>query len=115
MHFSLPRRYAAIYADPPWAFRNWSEKGSGRNAISHYDCMSFDDLKRLPVAEMAAVDCALFLWATARSSLRAFELISAWGFTYKTVGFYWIKKNEVSDGFFTGLVTGRERTRSSAY
>ena len=103
MHFSLQRKYGAIYADPPWAFRNWSEKGTGRNAISHYDCMSFEDLKRLPVADMAADNCALFLWATDPLLPRAFELITAWGFTYKTVGFYWVKKNEASDGFFTGL------------
>jgi N6-adenosine-specific RNA methylase IME4 len=34
---------------------------------------------------------------------KAFELIEAWGFEYKTVGFYWVKQNEASEGFFTGL------------
>jgi hypothetical protein len=51
---SLKRhRYGAIYADPPWSFRNWSDKGTGRNAISHYDCLNFETLAGLPVADMA--------------------------------------------------------------
>jgi N6-adenosine-specific RNA methylase IME4 len=57
-------RYSAIYADPPWHFRNWSAKGTGRNAVSHYDCMSFAELAALPVADLAAEDCVLFLRAT---------------------------------------------------
>jgi hypothetical protein len=50
-------------ADPPWSFRNWSVKGTGRNAISHYDCLTYEELAALPVADLAADDCALFLWA----------------------------------------------------
>src|ERR1700686_1179179 len=100
------RKYAAIYADPPWHFRNWSAKGTGRNAVSHYDCMSFADLANLPVAGLAADDCVLFLWATDPLLPKALELIEAWGFAYKTVGFYWVKQNTAAKSdqdFFTGL------------
>jgi len=103
---SRPRRYGAIYADPPWHFRNWSAKGTGRNAVSHYDCMSFADLASLPVSGLAADDCVLFLWATDPLLPRAFDLITAWGFEYKTVGFYWVKQNvsaKSGDDYFTGL------------
>jgi N6-adenosine-specific RNA methylase IME4 len=103
MRFLKQRKYGAIYADPPWSFRNWSAKGTGRNAISHYDCLSFEKLAGLPVSEFAADDCALFLWAVDPLLDKAFELIRAWGFEYKTVGFYWVKQNTRSDGFFTGL------------
>jgi hypothetical protein len=37
---------------------------------------------------------------------RAFELIQAWGFEYKTVGFYWVKLNTAAKhdaDYFTGL------------
>ena len=62
---SLKRtKYGAIYADPPWSFRNWSAKGTGRNAISHYDCLDFSALATLPVSDLAADDRALFLWTT---------------------------------------------------
>src|SRR5262247_940721 len=50
------RRYGVIYADPPWSFRNWSAKGTGRNAVSHYDCLNFETLAAIPVAGLAADD-----------------------------------------------------------
>jgi N6-adenosine-specific RNA methylase IME4 len=104
--FSTRRKYGVIYADPPWSFRNWSAKGTGRNAVSHYDCLDFPALTKLPVSNLAADDCALFLWATDPLLPRAFELIQAWGFEYKTVAFYWAKLNTNAKhgaDFFTGL------------
>src|SRR5262245_58680673 len=52
--FSKGRRYGVIYADPPWSFRTWSAKGTGRSAVSHYDCLDFEQLAALPVADLAA-------------------------------------------------------------
>jgi hypothetical protein len=46
--FSTRCKYRAIYADPPWSFRNWSAKGTGRNAVSHYDCLDSAKLASLP-------------------------------------------------------------------
>ena len=106
MPFSMRRKYGVIYADPPWAFRNWSTKGTGRNAISHYDCLDLAALASLPVIDLAADDCALFLWATDPLLPRALKLIEAWGFEYKTVAFYWVKLNAAAKhdaDFFTGL------------
>ncbi len=104
--FSTQRKYGAIYPDPPWSFRNWSAKGTGRNAVSHYDCLSPAELAALPIVDLAAPDCALFLWATDPLLPRAIELIQSWGFEYKTVGFYWVKLNakpKHGADFFTGL------------
>ena len=100
--------YKVIYADPPWTFATYSRKGKGRSAEAHYDCMSLTDIMALPVIQWAADDCVLLLWTTDPLLEKAFEIIRAWGFTYKTVGFYWAKLNKptpsVSDGgFFTGL------------
>ena len=103
-----PNHYRVIYADPPWTFATYSRKGKGRSAEAHYDCMSMEDIKALPVAQWAADDCVLFLWTTDPLLEKAFEIIRAWGFTYKTVGFYWAKLNKQTPashnrGFFTGL------------
>lgn len=106
MRFSKRRRYGAILADPPWSFRNWSAKGTGRNAVSHYDCLDYDALASLPVGDMAADDCVLFLWAVDPLLPKAIDLLRAWGFEYKTVAFYWVKTNKADtagDKFFTGL------------
>ena len=105
-----PKHYKVIYADPPWTFATYSRKGKGRSAEAHYDCMTMTDIKELPVAEWAADDCVLLLWTTDPLLEKVFDVIRAWGFTYKTVGFYWAKLNKSAPtslyrdtSFFTGL------------
>jgi N6-adenosine-specific RNA methylase IME4 len=95
--------YRVIYADPPWTFRTFSAKGKGRSAEAHYDCMSLEDVKALPVASWAADDAILLMWATDPLLDKAMDVIRAWGFTFKTVGFYWVKQNASGKGFFTGM------------
>ena len=56
--------YNVIYADPPWHYKVYSKKGEGRSADSHYPTMSIEDIRALPVGQLAAKDCALFLWVT---------------------------------------------------
>jgi N6-adenosine-specific RNA methylase IME4 len=104
------KKYSVIYADPPWRFQNFSAKGEGRNAIAHYDCLDADNLSRLPVANYAAPNCTLLVWATDPLLPEAFRVINSWGFKYRTVGFYWAKLNKTanlngftSDDFFSGL------------
>jgi N6-adenosine-specific RNA methylase IME4 len=43
--------------------------------------------------DLAAEDCCLFLWGTRPMLPEALEVIAAWGFTYKTEAFTWIKVN----------------------
>ena len=82
-------KYKAILADPPWDFRVWSDKGAGRSPT--YSTMSPDDLFSLPVADKAASDAALFVWVVDSHLQTALTLIDAWGFTYKTIAFVWVK------------------------
>jgi N6-adenosine-specific RNA methylase IME4 len=49
--------------------------------------MSIEELCALSVADIAAEDSALFLWATFPQLPEALRLIKAWGFTYKTAAF----------------------------
>lgn len=65
--------------------------------------MSDEQLYQLPVADLAAEDCALFLWCTFPKLAEAINLISAWGFSFKTVAFVWVKQNKSGNGFFMGL------------
>jgi N6-adenosine-specific RNA methylase IME4 len=93
-------RYKIIYADPPWQYER--NKGSGV-AENHYMTMSTQDICALPVMEIADEDSVLFLWATFPNLPEAMRVIKAWGYTYKTVAFVWIKKNKKSDSLFWGL------------
>ena len=65
--------------------------------------MSIDELCALPVETLAEKDCLLFLWATFPQLPEALRLIQAWGFTFKTVAFVWLKLNKKSPTLFYGL------------
>lgn len=104
-------KYNVILADPPWRFKNHSsaelakrgEKWARRNGRSPYDVMNTADIAALPVADIAARDSVLFLWATHPKLLDAVEVMKAWGFTFKTVAFTWVKLNPSGVGFHFGL------------
>jgi N6-adenosine-specific RNA methylase IME4 len=96
-------RAGAILADPPWSWKARSSKGDGRSANQHYSVMSLDDLKALPVAEIAAADSWLFLWAVSSMLPHALEVMAAWGFAYSSTAFVWIKTKKDGDGFITGM------------
>ena len=80
-----------------------AQKGLQGAAEHHYPTMSIDELCALPVADLAAPDSALFLWATFPQLPEALRLIREWGFTYKSVAFVWLKKNRKADSWFYGL------------
>jgi N6-adenosine-specific RNA methylase IME4 len=72
-------------------------------AEKHYPTMGIEDICALPVADIAAKDSALFLWATFPMLPEALRVIHAWGFTFKTVAFVWLKQNRKSPGWFYGM------------
>lgn len=89
--------YAAICADPPWSFKTWSETRQTRKASNHYATMPLHEICGLPVGELAAEDSVLFLWVTSPLLPHAFQVMVAWGFTYKTVAFGWAKTTSKTD------------------
>ena len=97
---TMEKKYNIIYADPPWRYDMNRGQGAAEN---HYPTMSIQEICRLPIAELAAKDCALFLWVTFPQLQDAMKLFEAWGFTYKTLGFAWVKQNKSGKGFFFGM------------
>ena len=81
--------YRVIYADPPWQY-NADFMDKYGHAKSHYSTMSIEELCALPVADVRADDCVLFMWTTSPKLEQAFQVIKAWGFNYKT-SFVWDK------------------------
>lgn len=49
----------------------------------------------MPVAEVAARDCILLLWATNPKLAEALSVMAAWGFTYTTMA-TWVKMNRAA-------------------
>jgi N6-adenosine-specific RNA methylase IME4 len=88
----LPRGYFRVaIADPGWRFGTWSARGREKCADKHYRCEEIAQIAALPVGELMAPDAVLFLWVLQTHFPAALQLIEAWGFEYKTVGFVWIK------------------------
>lgn len=93
--------YGAILADPPWSFEVWSkDTGAGRSASAHYSTMTMRAISRLPVDDLGAKDCVLFMWCCWPSMPDALRIIEAWGFEYKTCGFDWLKADNTQPHFF---------------
>lgn len=102
MFDTLPKKhFGAILADPPWQFNCWadSDKAHG-TANSHYQTMETADLIKMPVEELAADDCVLFMWICWPNLLDSLRLIEEWGFKYKTCAFSWMKANASQIDFF---------------
>jgi len=97
------KRYHVIYADPPWHYRVWSKRGNSRSAEAHYPTMRIEEIRELPISQIAERDAVLFLWVTFPLLQEAWGVMEAWGFTFKTVAFVWIKQNRKSDALFWGM------------
>jgi N6-adenosine-specific RNA methylase IME4 len=92
--FTTKNKYKIILADPPWQFKTYSDAGKDKSADNHYKIMNLEDIKKLPVKNLADKDAILFMWVTFPLLDKSFEVMNAWGFTYKTCGFNWIKANK---------------------
>ncbi len=95
-----------ILADCPWHFKRYSEKASeksvGRAPQDHYRTMTQAEMRALPVTDLAAQNCVLFMWTTWPHLPQAMALIKAWKFTYKTCAFDWMKADVSTMDLFGG-------------
>ena len=92
------KKYEIIYADPAWKY--WS--GGKKSAERHYDVMEIDEIKNLPVNQIAEENSVLCMWATYPILPEALEVVKAWGFVYSTVIFTWVKRNKITNSWFWG-------------
>lgn len=81
--------YDVLVADPPWRFQTYSEKGKEKKSAElHYGTMRIEEIRALPVARLAAPNCALFLWTTAPMLVEGLRVMAEWGFQYKSFGIW---------------------------
>jgi len=89
------RKYQIIYADPPWSYNDKMGNDSAfMSATSAYNTMPVYDIKALKVENISDTDCVLFLWVVSPLLREAFEVMTAWGFKYKTIAFCWSKQTK---------------------
>lgn len=87
--------FPLIYADPPWKFDIYSEKGLERTPDQHYPTLSDREIIDFEVsgrtmAEVAASKAALFMWCTSSNLERALAVMRGWGFDFKSSA-VWVK------------------------
>jgi N6-adenosine-specific RNA methylase IME4 len=80
------KRFRTILADPPWDIQQRGARGADR----HYDLMSLDRIKSMPIAELAEDDAHLWLWVTNATLRHGYDVAEAWGFTVRSP-LTWIK------------------------
>ncbi|MBK6887821.1 MAG: methyltransferase [Tetrasphaera sp.] len=83
---SRPLKFATILADPPWDI----QQRGGRGASEHYNLMSLEQIKGMPVGDLAADDAHLWLWVTNATLRHGYDVAEAWGFTVRSP-LTWIK------------------------
>lgn len=99
-----PFKYGALLVDPPWSYVMRSEAGYAKSPEAHYDTMSIDAIKALPVDQLAGPDCLLWLWSTWPHLPLALDVMRAWGFTFKTGGAWHKRTISGKTAFGTGYV-----------
>ncbi len=97
-----PLRFHGIISDPPWKFIVRSDRGAKKSAQSKYDCMTMDEIKALPIRDLAADNCLLWLWTTGPFLRISMDVLDAWGFVYKTSGVWNKVTKNGKPGFGTG-------------
>ena len=101
--FDTDKKYNVIYADPPWEYKQSGGVKLRGMAKQHYSTMPTKEICSLPIRDICTDKAVCFLWATFPNLTEAIKVIEAWGFTYKTAAFVWVKKNKVSDSLFWGM------------
>lgn len=89
--------FEVLYADPPW--QDDLRRGTPRDVASHYATMPLEDIKRLPVPGIVAKDAVLFLWARSPMLPEAMEVMTAWGFDYRS-SIVWHKQGPKGLGYY---------------
>lgn len=97
------KKYRVIYADPPWRYEH--ARTENRAIENKYPTMTLDEIKALPICQISEDDSIIFLWATSPKLVEAMEVLTTWGFTYRTMavwdkeimgmGYYFRQQHEV--------------------
>ena len=127
--FCEGKKYATVYADPPWRFQNRTGKVAPEHKrLNRYETMTVEDIMALPVSDIVEEKAHLYLWVPNALLPEGLKVMEAWGFTYKGniiwekvrkdgqpdgrgVGFYFRNVTEI---LLFGIKGGSNRTLAPA-
>ncbi|MBQ4513758.1 MAG: hypothetical protein II969_12255 [Anaerolineaceae bacterium] len=105
IEYTQGKLYKTIYADPPWQFQNRTGKVAPEHKrLNRYPTMTLEDIKSLPVQNVADQKSHLYLWVPNALLPEGLEVMKAWGFEYKT-NLIWekVRKDGQPDGRGVGF------------
>lgn len=96
--------YDVLLVDFPWHWKAWSDKGNGRSACQHYDVAGIELGLQLgeKIKQLTKPNCVMFFWAIWPMIFEARPIIEAFGFTYRTLAWEWVKLNKSGIGWHIG-------------
>lgn len=102
---AISDKFGTILADPPWRFQNRTGKMAPEHRRLHrYRTMTIEEIKALPIADMAAPKAHLYLWVPNALLSWGLDVMKAWGFDYKgNIVWYKIRKDGGPDGRGVGF------------
>ncbi|MGX7245285.1 MT-A70 family methyltransferase [Enterococcus quebecensis] len=86
MNQNQPKKFKTILADPPWDIQQKGNYG----AVKHYNLMTLDRIKAMPVADLVEDNAHCWLWVTNATLEAGYDVLRAWGFTPRSI-FTWVK------------------------
>lgn len=102
---SARTKFRTILADPPWRFKSRYGLYAPESRIRYrYRTMPIKEICALPVRDLAAESCHIYLWVVNSMLQEGLDCMEAWGFTYKT-NLIWhkIRKDGAPDGSGVGF------------
>ena len=109
-YFKTDRQFTLAYLDPPWRYAANANRSCSTDP--HYQTMSDDELAAMPLRGLMHTDAAVIMWATAPKMQVATQLLTLWGFEFRTVMLTWIKVT--ASGQHPIYSTGGSYTRPNA-
>lgn len=99
------KRFSTILADPPWQFQNKTGKVAPEHKrLSRYGTMTLDDILAMPIEKLTEEPAHLYLWVPNALLLEGLQVMSAWGFQYKTnIVWHKVRKDGGPDGRGVGF------------
>lgn len=84
-------KYSTIVIDPPWPMGKSDRTARPlQGPYLEYPTMEIEEIKSLPVPDLAAESCHVYLWTTHRFLPVAFEVFETWGVKYHCL-LTWVK------------------------
>lgn len=102
---SVAGKFRTVLADPPWQFINRTGKMAPEHRrLSRYTTLTLEEIKAIPVEDVVEEPSHLYLWVPNALLPEGLEVLSAWGFQYKSnIVWHKIRKDGGPDGRGVGF------------